>query len=54
MCCNSLAAIAVATELGVAGRGHPARAWPNFQGIDRRLQQLGEIAWPAAARLHRR
>jgi len=42
---NSLAAVAVASELGV---GDPAiqRALANFQGIDRRLQQLGEIEWP--------
>jgi UDP-N-acetylmuramate--alanine ligase len=41
---NSLAAVAVATELGIAD---PAiqKALTNFQGIDRRLQQLGEIQW---------
>jgi len=42
---NSLAAVAVATELGVADAAiHKALA--SFQGIDRRLQQLGEISWP--------
>jgi UDP-N-acetylmuramate--alanine ligase len=41
---NSLAAVAVAIELDI-----PAvdiqRALAQFQGIDRRLQQLGEIQW---------
>ena len=41
---NSLAAIAVATELGIADAAIQ-RALAGFQGIDRRLQQLGEIAW---------
>jgi UDP-N-acetylmuramate--alanine ligase len=41
---NSLAAVAVATELGVADVAIQ-RALSNFQGIDRRLQQLGEIHW---------
>jgi UDP-N-acetylmuramate--alanine ligase len=41
---NSLAAVAVASELGIADAAiHKALA--NFQGIDRRLQQLGEIQW---------
>jgi UDP-N-acetylmuramate--alanine ligase len=39
-----LAAVAVATELGVADTVIQ-RALANFQGIDRRLQQLGEIHW---------
>jgi UDP-N-acetylmuramate--alanine ligase len=39
---NSLAAIAVATELGIADDA-VARALENFQGIDRRLQLVGEI-----------
>jgi UDP-N-acetylmuramate--alanine ligase len=39
---NSLAAIAVATELGVAD-GDIQKALLGFQGIDRRLQQVGEI-----------
>ena len=39
---NSLAAIAVATELGIADDAL-ARALENFQGIDRRLQLIGEI-----------
>ena len=30
------------------------RALANFQGIDRRLQQLGEIHWPGGARSDRR
>jgi UDP-N-acetylmuramate--alanine ligase len=41
---NSLAAVAVATEIGVADVAIQ-RALANFQGIDRRLQQLGEIEW---------
>ncbi len=41
---NSLAAVAVATELGVADAAIQ-RALSNFQGIDRRLQQLGDIHW---------
>ena len=41
---NALAAVAVATELGVADAAIQ-RALANFQGIDRRLQQLGEIHW---------
>ena len=41
---NSLAAVAVATELGVADTAIQ-KALANFQGIDRRLQSLGEIAW---------
>ncbi len=40
---NSLAAIAVATELGVADAAIQ-RALLGFQGIDRRLQQVGEVA----------
>jgi UDP-N-acetylmuramate--alanine ligase len=39
---NSLAAVAVATELDIADEAIQ-RALANFQGIDRRLQQLGEI-----------
>jgi len=39
---NSLAAIAVATELGVPDSAI-AKALANFQGIDRRLQVLGEF-----------
>jgi UDP-N-acetylmuramate--alanine ligase len=42
---NSLAAVAVATELDIAD-GAIQRALENFQGIDRRLQQLGDIQWP--------
>jgi len=41
---NSLAAVAVATELEIADEAIQ-RAFANFQGIDRRLQQLGEIQW---------
>jgi UDP-N-acetylmuramate--alanine ligase len=41
---NSLAAVAVATELAVPDEAIQ-RALANFQGIDRRLQQLGEIQW---------
>jgi UDP-N-acetylmuramate--alanine ligase len=39
---NALAAIAVATELGVPDAAIQ-RALAGFQGVDRRLQQLGEI-----------
>jgi UDP-N-acetylmuramate--alanine ligase len=41
---NSLAAVAVATELGIADAAIQ-KALANFQGIERRLQQLGEIQW---------
>jgi UDP-N-acetylmuramate--alanine ligase len=41
---NSLAAVAVATELGIADSAIQ-KALAGFQGIDRRLQQLGEIHW---------
>ena len=41
---NSLAAVAVATELGIAD-ADIQKALANFQGIERRLQQLGEIHW---------
>jgi UDP-N-acetylmuramate--alanine ligase len=42
---NSLAAIAVATELNVPDAAIE-RALAQFQGIERRLQLLGEIRWP--------
>jgi UDP-N-acetylmuramate--alanine ligase len=42
---NSLAAVAVATELDIPDAAIQ-RALAQFQGIDRRLQQLGEIEWP--------
>ena len=42
---NSLAAIAVATELDIPAAAIQ-RALAQFQGIDRRLQQLGELEWP--------
>jgi UDP-N-acetylmuramate--alanine ligase len=42
---NSLAAVAVATELDIPDAAIQ-RALAQFQGIDRRLQQLGEIQWP--------
>jgi UDP-N-acetylmuramate--alanine ligase len=42
---NSLAALAVATELDVPDAAIQ-RAFAHFQGIDRRLQQLGELEWP--------
>ena len=47
---NSLAALAVATELGVADAAIQ-KAMANFQGIDRRLQQLGDIQWPGGRAL---
>ena len=42
---NSLAAISVATELGVDD-GAIQRALVSFQGIDRRLQLVGEVVTP--------
>lgn len=39
---NALAAIAVATEVGIADSAIQ-RALEHFQGIDRRLQQIGEV-----------
>jgi UDP-N-acetylmuramate--alanine ligase len=47
---NSLAVIAVASELDVPDEAIQ-RALANFQGIDRRLQQLGEIQWPGGRAL---
>lgn len=43
---NSLAAIAVGTELGIADAAL-ARALESFEGIDRRLQLIGDIETPA-------
>jgi UDP-N-acetylmuramate--alanine ligase len=47
---NSLAAAVVATELGVADAAIQ-RALSSFQGIERRLQQLGEIRWSGGSAL---
>ena len=47
---NSLAAVAVATELDVADAAIQ-RALASFQGIERRLQQLGEIRWSGGSAL---
>jgi UDP-N-acetylmuramate--alanine ligase len=47
---NSLAAVAVATELNIADV-EIQRALAQFQGIDRRLQQLGQIEWPGGCAL---
>jgi UDP-N-acetylmuramate--alanine ligase len=47
---NSLAAVAVATELDIADV-EIQRALAQFQGIDRRLQQLGQIEWPGGRAL---
>src|ERR1700734_2802967 len=47
---NSLAAVAVATELGVADAAIQ-RALASFQGIERRLQQLGGIRWSGGSAL---
>jgi UDP-N-acetylmuramate--alanine ligase len=47
---NSLAAAAVATELDIPDEAIQ-RALANFQGIERRLQQLGEISWPGGRAL---
>jgi len=42
---NSLAAIAVATDLGIAD-GAIQKALASFQGIDRRMQVVGELELP--------
>jgi UDP-N-acetylmuramate--alanine ligase len=47
---NSLAAVAVATELNIPDSAIQ-HALAQFQGIDRRLQQLGEIHWPGGSAL---
>jgi UDP-N-acetylmuramate--alanine ligase len=47
---NSLAAVAVATELDIPDAAIQ-HALAQFQGIDRRLQQLGEIQWPGGGAL---
>jgi UDP-N-acetylmuramate--alanine ligase len=47
---NSLAAVAVASELDIPDEVIQ-QALANFQGIDRRLQQLGEIQWPGGRAL---
>jgi UDP-N-acetylmuramate--alanine ligase len=47
---NSLAAVAVATELGIADAAIQ-KALAHFQGIERRLQQIGEIEWPGGRAL---
>jgi UDP-N-acetylmuramate--alanine ligase len=45
---NALAAIAIASELEVADEAI-CRALANFQGIDRRLQLIGEVQLPGGA-----
>jgi UDP-N-acetylmuramate--alanine ligase len=47
---NSLAAVAVATEIGVADAAIQA-ALAGFQGIERRLQALGDLHWPGGSAL---
>jgi UDP-N-acetylmuramate--alanine ligase len=47
---NSLAAVAVANELDIPDEVIQ-QALASFQGIDRRLQQLGEIQWPGGRAL---
>jgi UDP-N-acetylmuramate--alanine ligase len=47
---NSLAAVAVASEIGIADEAIQA-ALSGFQGIDRRLQSLGDIHWPGGSAL---
>ena len=47
---NSLAAVAVAAELNIPDAAIQ-RALAQFQGIERRLQQLGEIEWPGGRAL---
>jgi UDP-N-acetylmuramate--alanine ligase len=45
---NSLAAVAVASELRIAD-GAIQRALASFQGVERRLQRLGDIAVPGGS-----
>jgi UDP-N-acetylmuramate--alanine ligase len=45
---NSLAAIAVALEIGISSEAIK-RSLANFQGIDRRLTHVGEVKLPGAA-----
>lgn len=45
---NSLAAIAVASELGIPDAAIAA-ALAQFQGIDRRLQVIGDVPWDGGA-----
>jgi UDP-N-acetylmuramate--alanine ligase len=47
---NSLAAVAVATEIGIADEAIQT-ALAGFQGIDRRLQPLGDLQWPGGSAL---
>jgi len=47
---NSLAAVAVASELGIDDAAIQ-RALANFQGIDRRIQPLGELRWSGGTAL---
>jgi UDP-N-acetylmuramate--alanine ligase len=47
---NALAAIAVARELDIADEAIAA-ALANFEGIDRRMQELGELRWPGGTAL---
>jgi len=47
---NSLAAVAVATEIGIGDAAIQA-ALAGFQGIDRRLQQIGSLHWAGGAAL---
>jgi UDP-N-acetylmuramate--alanine ligase len=47
---NALAAVAVAAELEISDAAIQ-KALANFQGIERRLQQLGEIQWPGGRAL---
>jgi UDP-N-acetylmuramate--alanine ligase len=47
---NSLAAVAVATEIGI-GDAAIQSALAGFQGIERRLQQIGALHWAGGAAL---
>ena len=47
---NALAAIAVASELGVADEAI-CRALEGFQGIDRRMQHIADVTLPGRARV---
>ncbi len=50
---NSLAAIAVAIELGIEDAAIQ-RALAAFQGVDRRLQHIADVVTAVGKRQHRR
>ena len=49
---NALAAIAVASELGVAGRRRSLKALAEFNGVGRRFQRYGDVALAGGGTLH--